>query len=534
MTFGLKKIFGLEALRGQLRFYAIVLVALPLCLTPLFFFLFQRGQVIDASMYRLVSNLTKESEILCLWIDERFEDLRFLANMRAVTDYDVSTMTHIFQSYKDTHRHVTDIIFVDADGRMGAALADVRGTFVGDREYFMTARAGRSSLVFLPAGRVSGKPICLFISPVFRQPGVFGGLLAISVELKNLNIFLTDTMAPPGGAVLLSDAKGRILAPAAAVAAGGGPGQARVPSALLRAGASGDCFKDEAGREWLGAAVPLGNFGWTLLGQAPVDVVLASYRHQTLWLSLAVLATLAITLPFVLRLSRDLERPLESLADFARDLRASHYRASCPPRLPKASPRELRELHTAFCEMANEVRAHIDEAERLGVLDALTGLYNRRFLFSSGVKLLESAARAGRTCSCLMLDVDHFKVVNDTYGHSTGDQVLVHLARIMAACVREGDIVSRYGGEEFAILATGADATHAAELAERVRLAIEAHPTRVGPLELPVTVSIGVADARELIEYGESVLDDMLARADKALYAAKAAGRNRVVITVES
>ena len=82
--------------------------------------------------------------------------------------------------------------------------------------------------------------------------------------------------------------------------------------------------------------------------------------------------------------------------------------------------------------MARQVRAHIEEAERLSVQDALTGLYNRRFLFSGGAKLLDAATRAGQPCACLMLDVDHFKRVNDTFGHLAGDQVLAHLAGLLA------------------------------------------------------------------------------------------------------
>ena len=193
----------------------------------------------------------------------------------------------------------------------------------------------------------------------------------------------------------------------------------------------------------------------------------------------------------------------------------------------------MRELFEAFCDMAREVREHIEATERLSIQDHLTGLYNRRFLFAGGVKLLEAAKRANRPCACLMLDVDHFKVVNDTYGHAVGDHVLRHLAGVLTRGVRKSDLVTRYGGEEFAVLLTGAGSLEGADLAERLRQLLAETPCLVDGHVLHPTVSIGVAEVRQKVEYGESVLEDLLARADKALYAAKAAGRDRVMVAME-
>jgi diguanylate cyclase (GGDEF)-like protein len=153
---------------------------------------------------------------------------------------------------------------------------------------------------------------------------------------------------------------------------------------------------------------------------------------------------------------------------------------------------------------------------RVAVTDGLTGLATRRAFEQ---RLREEAA-AGRI-GLLLVDVDHFKSINDTYGHPAGDRVLVELGRRLRAVCRPGDVVARYGGEEFALLASGADAEELRRLAERVRYAVA-----VGPFELgegiirPVTVSVGLAHG--------PVPDEVVKLADRALYAAKRNGRNQV------
>ncbi|WP_245611261.1 GGDEF domain-containing protein [Solidesulfovibrio alcoholivorans] len=355
-------------------------------------------------------------------------------------------------------------------------------------------------------------------------------MLAISVHLQTLDRWLRENVAHSDSPVILCDTQGFILAPSSAVAAGGGPGKARVAPALLATGAAGGAYAAADGREMLGASTPLGRDGWRLVSDLPVTHVLAGYRRQMRWVFFGAVATLLVVLPLVLRLSRNIERPLTGLAAYARELHDTRYAAACPVARSDGLPREVAELREAFCQMAGEIRSHVEEVERISVEDALTGLYNRRFLFSGGRKLLEASVRAQRPCACLMLDADHFKVVNDTYGHAAGDRVLAHLARILVGCVRKSDLAARYGGEEFAVLLTGATAAQAAALAARFRTVLAGNPCRIDGTFLSVTVSIGVAEARERVEYGENALEDMLARADKALYAAKAAGRDRVAV----
>ncbi len=168
---------------------------------------------------------------------------------------------------------------------------------------------------------------------------------------------------------------------------------------------------------------------------------------------------------------------------------------------------------------------------RSGFTDVLTGWNNRRYLQVRLVEELARARRDGSNLVCLMLDIDHFKNVNDSYGHAAGDAVLRELAQRIESQVRASDIAARFGGEEFVVLLPATEVESGELLAERIRKAISAEPIEIGEgKEVTITASIGIAsiapgrDIQDLKTAGES----LLARADVALYSAKSSGRDQV------
>jgi diguanylate cyclase (GGDEF)-like protein len=171
--------------------------------------------------------------------------------------------------------------------------------------------------------------------------------------------------------------------------------------------------------------------------------------------------------------------------------------------------------------------------QRSGFNDLLTGWHNRRYL---GVRLLEELARARRdgTClACLMLDVDDFKRVGDTWGHAAGDEALREVANRIDAEVRASDVAARYGGEKFVVLMPNTDAGAAQLLAERIRSALSETAIALPNNEsISLTASVGIADVTPLPEADDlkTVGDSLIARAGVALYAAKSAGRDCVVV----
>jgi diguanylate cyclase (GGDEF)-like protein len=164
----------------------------------------------------------------------------------------------------------------------------------------------------------------------------------------------------------------------------------------------------------------------------------------------------------------------------------------------------------------------------VGLTDGLTGLYNRRHLLHRLLQETTRAQRYGQDLSCLFVDADHFKQVNDTYGHAAGDRVLVALARCLRDRLRASDLATRYGGEEFAVLLPETDLSNARRLAEQIREAIAAIEVVLEDGQaIRVTVSIGVAELDPSGPHPQAG-DALLQAADDAVYAAKAAGRNCV------
>lgn len=160
--------------------------------------------------------------------------------------------------------------------------------------------------------------------------------------------------------------------------------------------------------------------------------------------------------------------------------------------------------------------------------DPLTRVYNRKYLLDRTQSELAYALRHGSPLSFLMIDVDHFKKVNDTHGHPAGDAVLVTLARHVLRVIRSEDVFARYGGEEFAILSRGIALDGATKFAERLRAAIETYPFVHEGARIPVTISIGIA---ALPAPDVARASELVGRADSALYRAKHEGRNRVRVS---
>jgi diguanylate cyclase (GGDEF)-like protein/PAS domain S-box-containing protein len=172
-----------------------------------------------------------------------------------------------------------------------------------------------------------------------------------------------------------------------------------------------------------------------------------------------------------------------------------------------------------------DARAQAAAASRDALSDQLTGLPNRRHLDAALAARLEDLRRYGWPFGLLIADIDHFKDVNDTYGHDVGDAALRSVAATIGGGVRSGDLAGRWGGEEFVVLANGGDERSLGEVGERLRALVASSRVMAAGSELGVRISVGAAAARR-----SDGPHELLARADAALYDAKAAGRDRVVV----
>jgi len=197
--------------------------------------------------------------------------------------------------------------------------------------------------------------------------------------------------------------------------------------------------------------------------------------------------------------------------------------------------RLLNSMELKIRERTLQLERALEEAEKLkkryaelSVIDELTGLHNRRFFFPESSAVLARCLRYKKNFSLLLLDIDHFKSVNDTYGHIVGDEVLVQSSKLFLEQVREADVLARFGGEEFIIALPETDVEGAKQMAERIREAVKAMSFSANERSFGITISIGIASLNEG-EKGRSqtVLERLIAEADQALYFGKHSGRDR-------
>ncbi len=201
-------------------------------------------------------------------------------------------------------------------------------------------------------------------------------------------------------------------------------------------------------------------------------------------------------------------------------------------RLPQGIPHPLRpgdllNLAGVIFKMldGNHIEAsYHEEIYRTAIVDGLTQIPNRRYLDEFFEREVRRAKRYGRPLGALLLDVDHFKTINDQFGHVTGDQVLREIAEVVGAAVRSECCFARYGGEEFAVVLPETSAAEALIVAERIRGRVDVHEFCVSGEVVPVTISVGLA----VLEAGDECINDLYERVDQRLYEAKHAGRNRV------
>lgn len=182
---------------------------------------------------------------------------------------------------------------------------------------------------------------------------------------------------------------------------------------------------------------------------------------------------------------------------------------------------------TSLCETNSELEKLNKELTDLSYRDPMTHAYNRRYFYEESNKLLSLASRDVKKSSVVILDIDKFKDINDTYGHAIGDEVIIALAKNLEKNVRKSDVVARFGGEEFVIFLYDSDIKNAHNIAEKIRLEIEKIEIKTSQEDIHFSASFGVAQFN--IEFDNNDIEHTISRADKCLYVAKTSGRNKVI-----
>ena len=303
-------------------------------------------------------------------------------------------------------------------------------------------------------------------------------------------------------------------------------------------------YPDDTGNRLVGTIAALGQTGWHLVVESEHARAFAPAIAITRQIFMVDVCIILLFSVIAYKITLAIMQPIEALSIGAQRIAEGHVNYQIP--VPRNNDDELGVLTLAFSTMMAKLRSSQleieqdrfrlgeknDELQRaneilsqLSITDGLTKLHNHRYFQDHLTREIKRVSRTRTPLALILLDIDDFKLLNDTHGHAAGDEVLVSLAAIMTDSARESDLIARYGGEEFVILMPNTDLAGAVHLAEKIRMSVESTRLIIGDNMKPVdiTISLGVA-----LYHGHR--REFFAEADKALYRAKAAGKNCVII----
>lgn len=498
---------------------------------------------IDNALSFQAEVLSHQNDYIELWFSERSDDVKRLAGRLSESRGNREAMIAELQQFEAEEPQFTNAIFRSPDGTSGFNAEGVGGADVSDRDYFQVAIGGEPAISGVLTGRVSGDRIIIFAHPVTVEGDVVGVAFA-GVPLVRLEETVSRVRVRGQGetyilrvdGVMITESKYEPRLRAMDRLDGDSQMNFRNQSEIYRRATNQD-RSFEPYRSYWGARV-IGNYlwanqdRWILVYEQPVQSVLGRY-DDTLRVAGLIAVVLAVLLAIALyRVEQTITTPIHRLSDATQSYFNDEEAPSLNPEDFRQAPVELKQLADAFKAMRGRVESDISRIEESSRVDGLTGLMNRRHFELESQRLLEFCARSELPVSVVMLDIDHFKSINDTYGHAAGDVALRSVAAQLRKVVRDSDVLARWGGEEFAVFSPNANAEQARELAERVRASIEKHSLSYEGQTISMTTSVGLAGCDP--EDGcapetDEALSTLISKADRCLYEAKRSGRNRVV-----
>lgn len=554
-------VFNPRSFRGRLTLWFGGLSLATLVSVGLYVGHIATEELADFGGQSLHTSARSAADLLASQLAERDREIRLLSEAAAFTRGDLLSpeINRMLGARRQAFDQYAWIGVTDAQGRvLQASDGLLVGKDVSQRPWFQAALQGpytgdvHEALLLAKQfpQRTPDEPLRFidFAAPIRDAQGRVRGVLGAHVHWSwvtaTVESVVTQSAARRKVEVLIANSDGDILYPFRLA------GSVRMP-ARSRPGAPYESLPWPNGQTYLTSQVEVQaqtsvDLGWRVVLRQPLDAALEPVRVLRQQLLLFGLAAAAVFALIAYRLATRMSQPIEQLAQAMRHIE----RGDQPPVYPQDSEQvtEIRQLSDSIQSMTGAVLRHErelealnatleqqvrertealsianQELERLATVDSLTGLNNRRRFDARLHESFQLMRRTERAFCLMLIDADHFKAVNDQYGHQSGDEVLRRLGHLLTQCTRVTDFVARYGGEEFVVLVPDVqNEDEGLHVAEKIRAAVAgaAFPS-VGRL----TVSMGVSCAR----MGDTDSAKVVERADQALYTAKELGRNRVV-----
>jgi diguanylate cyclase (GGDEF)-like protein len=549
------KVSKLQSIKAKILIFALLATIFPSLILGGLSYL-QNSKLLHAKITNTMRNATVQAGgKLDLWLKERLYDLRVFASSYVISENVTHlavgrTMKHDFmtpsspikgylQSVCDKFAVYDELILISLDGTPMVTSAEDDSTPMLPERWKgqMAATQPINAETFFD--RRTGLKYLMITETIKSGDGHALGFLAAKINLDSISSILRDQTAGGIDEMYLVDAKSRLLVSSQPLSKQmlRSNLSVRMPERKNGPSAMPASYTDFREHSVVGMATPIPSIDW---------VMVAQMKHENAYAELVLLRRITTGLVGGLMLSigllaylfgHALVRPVRRLSEEAARVAGGNLDVD----IPVTGLSEVSYLTQVFNHMVSRLRygreklsdankALVEtnkELHQLSITDGLTGLLNRKHILELLDKEISRSRRYGQPVSILMLDIDHFKNVNDTYGHQTGDAVMRRLADCFYEAVRENDMVGRYGGEEFLILLPDSNAQNGIQTAQRIRKMVRDLEIETSGENVTVTVSIGVSSYPQ---YGQDA-DAVICAADAALYQAKSNGRNQVVLS---
>lgn len=421
--------------------------------------------------------------------------------------------------------YFNSIFIVDHNRIVQAVSPSTMGLSIGQQlnsDVSQRAVTLQRPLISNPYRGITGRLIVLISYPIFDTSGGYKGFVGGSIYLEGDNILsnmLEKHYHENGSYVYVVDHTGHLIFHPNKQRLSQDVSKNKVVAKLLKGKDGFGKVVNTEGKSFLAGYALESESGWGIISQTPLSITNEPIRNM-------IVRSAQLAFPFVLLVwfiawggARRITRPLQQLANYTEETAKNLGQSPVPIPHVTTSIYEIQQLFECVKHSNHHVHSYLSQLQEEVQTDGLTGIANRKTFDLVMKDLLNNDI----PFSLILLDIDHFKKINDTYGHLTGDEVIKFFATVMTDLMREGDMCFRYGGEEFCIIVPYSDEEVAGNIAERLRQKVE---QSISPAGIAVTVSLGVS---AFPKHALSQIE-LVKLADKALYQSKREGRNRVTI----
>ncbi|GGG13702.1 sensor domain-containing diguanylate cyclase [Paenibacillus abyssi] len=507
-----RKGFSLRLMLSMLVTVSVLITALAAGYTAVQANITSLSAIYLENNYQYARKLSLNANDLLKGMQQNIESIAAMTGSHSLTQQQLDIWYHA------NRQNFNSIFIADASLSIQAISPDDAGMAAGTRltsEIAVRAAELKRSFISEPYISETGRVILLISSPIFNETGDYAGFAGGTIYLEEdngLSRLLGEHFYGDGSYVFVVDKNGHLISH---------PNKARLNEAaadnpMIRKVISGENGSlkliNSLGIEYFAGYAYEPNSGWGIVSQTPTSVLSEPIKNLIIRAVIQAFPLLIVIVLLAWFVSYRISKPLHQLAKFSEE--ALLQRKAVPSKTPKIDSRiyEVKQLQQGVNNHFKLIREEIQ-------MDGLTALANRKTFDIAIQDWLDNKV----PCSLILLDIDHFKRINDTFGHLIGDEVLKYVAATMRTSSRDKDLCFRYGGEEFGILLNNCDLQAALLIAERLREKLE---NSISPTGDQITISIGISTTDNMVIEPK----ELIAMADTALYQSKAEGRNKTTV----